>query len=311
MSINSTSAAHRASTSAQALQFDGTRPAQGTTNTHAAQPTHPPVKGDPSRRNRATYDEVINQFAVGHNGRYTPRDSSGDGIRDTFCNIFVWDVTGAMGAEIPHWVDTNGNRVGVGQGRELSANGTVDWLHQHGNRHGYRKVSAEEAQRLANQGHPAVVVWKNPGGIGHVAVVRPGQVTSQGPAIAQAGGRNFNQGHVKDSFQNAPVEYWVNDGGKVTGGPAPTPTPTPPANGGKVEAPQVDLRRGAEGPEVLKLQKAMVKLGYLTNAQVSTGPGIFGPQTEAAVLRFQSDKGIDPSSGIYGPKTRAALTRAL
>ena len=43
----------------------------------------------------------------------------------------VWDVTKAMGAEIPHWVDNNGNRVGVGQGRELSANGTADWLRQH------------------------------------------------------------------------------------------------------------------------------------------------------------------------------------
>jgi peptidoglycan hydrolase-like protein with peptidoglycan-binding domain len=313
MSVTRTSAAAvRTAPRAEALQFDGSQPASGTTNPNAAQPTNPPLRGSPSQRNRSTYDNVINQFAVGNNGRYTPRDSSGDGVRDTFCNIFVWDVTRAMGAEIPHWVNNSGNPVGVGQGRELSANGTVDWLHQNGNRHGWKKVSAQEAQQLANQGHPAVAVWKNQGGIGHVAVVRPGEVTSQGPAIAQAGGRNFNKGHVKDSFGNAPVEYWVNDGGKVTGNPPTQPKPPPPpSSGGPVTAPQVDLRRGAEGPEVKKLQDGLVKLGYMTREQVATGPGIFGPQTEAAVSKFQADKGVTPDSGIYGPKTRAALTKAL
>jgi hypothetical protein len=276
----------------EALHFDGSQPAQGTTDTHAARATNPPLRGDPSCRNRATYDDVINQFAVGNNPRYAPRDSSGDGIRDTFCNIFVWDVTRAMGAEIPHWVDGSSNPAAVGSGRELSANATVDWLRQHGHRHGWRRVSEAEAQRLANQGHPSVVVWKNPGGIGHVAVVRPGEVTSKGPAIAQAGVRNFNHGHVKDAFGNAPVEYWVNDAGKE-------------------EVPQVPLSRGDEGPEVERLQEVLVKLGYLTREQVATGPGIFGPQTEAAVSRFQVDRGISPASGRFGPKTREAMEVAL
>jgi peptidoglycan hydrolase-like protein with peptidoglycan-binding domain len=303
-------------TTSNTPRYDGTKPAPGTTNTNAARPTDPPVRGDPARRNASTYNNVINQFAVGNNPRYTPRDSSGDGVRDTFCNIFVWDVTKAMGAEIPHWVDGKGNPTGVGQGRELSANGTVDWLHQNGNRHGWRKVSAQEAQAMANQGHPAVAVWKNTGGIGHVAVVRPGEVTSQGPAIAQAGARNFNNGHVKDSFGNRPVEYWVNDGGKVDGSPStppkPQPTPTTPTTPSKPGGvPQVDLKRGAEGPEVKKLQDALVKLGYMTKEQVATGPGTFGPKTEAAVQKFQGDHGIQPASGLYGPKTRAAMTAEL
>jgi peptidoglycan hydrolase-like protein with peptidoglycan-binding domain len=88
--------------------------------------------------------------------------------------------------------------------------------------------------------------------------------------------------------------------------PAPAPAPAPSA-----EVPQVDLKRGAEGPEVRKLQGALVKLGYMTQEQVNTGPGIFGPKTEAAVSRFQADKGISPASGLYGPLTRAALTKAL
>ncbi|MFL5346408.1 MAG: peptidoglycan-binding protein [Hyalangium sp.] len=312
MSVNRTSAvAPRTTPRAAPPQFDGSHPAPGTTNTNAAQVTNPPVRGSPSSRNRATYDNVINQFGVGSNPRYTPRDSNGDGSRDTFCNIFLWDVTRAMGAEIPHWVDSKGNPAAVGKGRELNANATVDWLHQNGPQQGWHKVSAAEAQKLANEGHPAVAVWKNPSGIGHVAVVRPGEMTSAGPAIAQAGASNFNNGHVKDSFGTRPVEYFVNDGGKVSGNPTPTPTPTPPSTGGKTPVPQVDLRRGAEGAEVKKLQDALVKLGYMTKAQVATGPGIFGPKTEAAVSKFQADKGISPASGIFGPKTRAAMEKAL
>lgn len=298
---------------APAARFDGTRPAPGTTNTNAAQVTNPPLRGDPKNRNADTYSQVINQFAVKHNPRYTPRDSNGDGSRDTFCNIFVWDVTRAMGAEIPHWVDGNGNSVAPGKGRELNANATLDWMHKHGERNGWRKVSAEEAQRMANSGHPAVALWKNPGGIGHVGMVRPGEITSRGPALAQAGGTNFNNGHVQDGFGKAQPEYWVNDRGTATGKPptGPTPPPTKPPSTGGVSVPQVDLRRGAEGPEVRKLQSALISLGYMTQAQVNTGPGIFGPQTEAAVARFQKDQGISPNSGIFGPKTRAAMTEAL
>ena len=108
-------------------------------------------------------------------------------------------MTRAMGAEIPHWW----------QGRELNANATNDWLHQHGAAHGWRRVSAAEAQAYANQGKPAVASWKNPGGIGHIGMIRPGEITSGGPALAQAGSSNFNRGHVADGFGNRPVEYWV------------------------------------------------------------------------------------------------------
>lgn len=164
-----------------APRYDGSTPAPGTTNTNGWIPTNPPVKGDPARRNASDYDNVINQFAVAHNPRYTPRGGN------TYCNIFVWDVTRAMGAEVPHWVNASGTPVGVGQGRELNANATNDWFHQHGARHGWRQVSAEEAQRMANAGHPSVASWKNPNGIGHIAIVRPGEINSRGPAIAQAG----------------------------------------------------------------------------------------------------------------------------
>jgi hypothetical protein len=189
-------------------EYDGTRPAPGTNDPRAWLPANPPLTNAPGNRSATAYAQVINQFAVAHNPRYEPGHQ---GRGETYCNIFTWDITRAMGAEIPHWVDGSGNSVGVGKGHELNANATVDWLNRHGARHGWRPASAEEAQRTANGGHPAVVVWKNPGGIGHVAVVRPGELTSRGPTIAQAGARNTNNAHVRDTFGSRPVQYWVHD----------------------------------------------------------------------------------------------------
>ncbi|HEX8698631.1 MAG TPA: LysM peptidoglycan-binding domain-containing protein [Myxococcaceae bacterium] len=289
-------------------QFNGTSAASGTTNTQAWVPVDAPLQGDPAHRNAETYADVIDQFAVGSNPRHARRDGN------TYCNIFAWDVTRAMGAEIPHWVDGAGNPTGVGQGRELDANGGHLWLQNNGPQHGWREVSAEEAQAMANQGHPTVASWHNPGGIGHIAVVRPGEITDRGPAIAQAGGSNFNEGHVRDGFGNAQPKYFVNDRGTATQGPAqpapvdPATQPEPAAQAARFSVPQNDLQRGMQGPEVEQLQTALVDLGYMTQAQKNTGPGTFGPQTEASLKRFQADHGV-PSTGYYGPLTRAALTQ--
>lgn len=174
-------------------QFDGTRPASGTTNTRAWEPVNAPLRSNSSNRSATRYADVINQFAVGRNPRYAPRNGN------TYCNIFVWDVTRAMGAELPHWVN----------GRELDANSVNRWLHQSGGANGWRRVDARTAQAYANAGRPSVASWRNPAGIGHIAMVRPGQITSAGPAAAQAGARNFNNGHIANGFGSRQPEYWV------------------------------------------------------------------------------------------------------
>src|SRR6185312_6989070 len=136
---------------------------------------------------------------------------------------------------------------------------------------------------------------------------------------AQAGARNTNDAHVRDTFGNANVQYFVNDRGTATGPtpsptpgptPAPTPAPTPSPTPGSTRfpVPQSDLQRGSQGEEVKQLQSALVNLGYMTQGQMDTGPGIFGPQTEASLKRFQSDHGV-PNTGYYGPMTREALTK--
>lgn len=75
-------------------------------------------------------------------------------------------------------------------------------------------------------------------------------------------------------------------------------------------APQRDLSRGMTGEDVRKLQSALVRLGHMTEAQMSTGPGTFGPRTEAALRAFQQSHGV-PATGYYGPLSRAALAKAL
>ena len=66
------------------------------------------------------------------------------------------------------------------------------------------------------------------------------------------------------------------------------------------------LRRGAEGPEVQRLQEELLDIGYLTRAQAQTGPGKFGPQTEAALKNFQRDNHLD-ANGTLDEATQAAF----
>ncbi|WP_224370495.1 peptidoglycan recognition protein family protein [Hyalangium versicolor] len=77
-----------------------------------------------------------------------------------------------------------------------------------------------------------------------------------------------------------------------------------------VTAPAAGLKEGDKGPKVKQLQDALVKLKYLTAAQVASGPGIFGKQTEAAVKKFQTDQKL-PTTGYYGEQTQAALKKEL
>lgn len=162
-------------------------------NVRAWEPLNAPLKSREGLRTRALYDAVLDQLDVANNPRYARRGGS------TWCNIFVWDATRAMGAEVPHWY----------RGRELDANAMHRWLANEGPAQGWRRVGADEAQAQANLGRPAMATWYNPGGVGHMAMVRPGAVTSRGPTTAQAGARNFNHGQLQDGFGHRPAVFWV------------------------------------------------------------------------------------------------------
>ncbi|MFB1480746.1 N-acetylmuramoyl-L-alanine amidase [Corallococcus sp. RDP092CA] len=75
-------------------------------------------------------------------------------------------------------------------------------------------------------------------------------------------------------------------------------------------APPAGLGKGDSGAKVKQLQQGLVKLGYMTQAQMNSGPGSFGPKTETAVKKFQADNKIS-TTGYYGEQTAAALKKAL
>jgi peptidoglycan hydrolase-like protein with peptidoglycan-binding domain len=62
------------------------------------------------------------------------------------------------------------------------------------------------------------------------------------------------------------------------------------------------LKLGSQGSAVKQLQNS------LKTANVYTGPsnGVFGPETQAAVIKFQRVKGLK-ADGVVGAKTWAAL----
>jgi peptidoglycan hydrolase-like protein with peptidoglycan-binding domain len=74
--------------------------------------------------------------------------------------------------------------------------------------------------------------------------------------------------------------------------------------------PNTNLQPGQTGPEVKKLQDFLVSQGLMTQEQVATGPGIYGPQTTAAVNAWQQKNGVDNTSGpgYWGPKSIAAAS---
>lgn len=85
-------------------------------------------------------------------------------------------------------------------------------------------------------------------------------------------------------------------------------TSAPPAP--RLPVPASDLRRGQQGPEVRQLQEALVSVGYLSQQDMATGPGVYGPKTEAALKKLQTASG-QSATGVYDAAARQALTTAL
>jgi hypothetical protein len=168
-------------------------------------PVDAPVRSTPAARSPARLLEVVAQFSVETTPRYrpvsTPRGPT------TWCNIFVWDATRALGAEIPHCVDEAGCSVPVGEGRELTANRTLRWLETHGPATGWREVDAVGAVAAARAGSPAVAIWHNPFGPGHVALVVPSDEADI--HIAQAGAACFSRRPLAHGFGDRPARFFA------------------------------------------------------------------------------------------------------
>ena len=132
---------------------------------------------------------------------------------------------------------------------------------------------------------------------------------------AQLDAQNASKGISQ--FNTGPAEVGTVD---ITATPAQT-APTE-ANGGSTgastdtSAPDENLQKGAKGTDVSQLQSFLSSTinpqtgnPYLSQQQIATGSGIYGPQTMAAVAQLQKDLGVQAgaNAGQYGPKTRAAI----
>jgi len=168
-------------------------------------PATPVLRSTPDARSPEQLRAVARQFDVEHAARYQP------GGGKTWCNIFLWDVTSALGAEIPHWVNFGGGPAEPGHGMEQSANSVVRWLQDVGGAHGWVEVDEATARADASAGRPAVAVWANPlpNHSGHVALVLPDQPGVTGPVIAQAGARNYAAAPLARGFGPYKPRYFT------------------------------------------------------------------------------------------------------
>lgn len=66
------------------------------------------------------------------------------------------------------------------------------------------------------------------------------------------------------------------------------------------------LQRGMTGSVVTGLQQKLVSSRFMSLSDFKSGPGVYGPRTEAAVKRLQQFVGL-PVTGVAGPSVFAAL----
>lgn len=154
-----------------------------------------------AERNPRMYEQTLRDLKPTEGSRYA-RTVDGH----TFCNIFLWDGTRALGCEIPHWVHKDFLPSQTGQGVELTANGIHAWLYKVGKQFGWRKVTHTEGIGRAADGFPTILVWKNPNSKrpGHVAFLLP-----EGRVI-QAGRKNGVM-TVNEAFGSLPFDTWTHD----------------------------------------------------------------------------------------------------
>jgi hypothetical protein len=160
-------------------------------------PVTAPLRGEPGRRSRGVLLSVIAQFDVGNAARYQPGPGSA-----TWCNIFAWDATSALGCEIPHWVEAaTGRPCSVGRGAELTANATLDWLRAFGKSFGWVACERSEAAFAAEVGRVAVAVHANADRekSGHIAMCVP-SIGGSSLHVAQAGRRCFESEPIENGF---------------------------------------------------------------------------------------------------------------
>ncbi len=150
--------------------FDGVTAPEHLTGRDTWKALQAPVQSKAGKREKSLYEQVLKQFAVGSNPRYEP-----DGTDRDRSHIFLWDVSLAMGCEIPHFAGA----------REHNLSQTTDWVRHEAPMRGWRRVSSTDIYDVAASGQLVVAVPKDPRLKG-LAVVHP-QKKAFVPVVVSAG----------------------------------------------------------------------------------------------------------------------------
>lgn len=132
-----------------------------------------PYENASDQRSPAAYAAAIDQFAVATNARYFPDEGN-----ISRAHLFVWDVSRAMGCEIPHFI----------RGRQQTLEQTCLWLREKSSAAGWVRVALARGLEHAKSGGPTVVVPRDTK-LSMIGVLRPNTDPSGKPLIAAAGRR--------------------------------------------------------------------------------------------------------------------------
>lgn len=167
-----------------------------------------PLTSGSVSRSAELLERICDQFDVEGASRYVAS------VSDTWCNIFVWDCTKALGCEVPHFVNGGTGENGCKRlhSREQRANDLRGWfLGEQGKRNGWRQIKREEAGARASLGFPVVAHYTNVKGPGHVAMLLPPRPGELGIFCAQAGRKNHRRAKLDDCFPGLPIEFFTHD----------------------------------------------------------------------------------------------------
>lgn len=156
----------------------------------------PPIISTPGTRSAALTDRVTDQFDLEHDPRYLP----GDGC--TYCNIWTWDWSRAMSAEVPHWVGEGAQR------HETTANALTDWFQKEGFALGWRELRSKGSVLAEVNAGNVVVATLVEAGHGHITPIRPDPSEI---VIANVGGHNFQRGPIVKGYGGylPKCRYWA------------------------------------------------------------------------------------------------------
>lgn len=150
---------------------------------------------------------AIEELDVGNSPRYAPE--KGPSVR-TFCNVYATDVVRALSFSAPtHWYNhETGDETAVGKGAEMTANRLIQWMLKFGIDKGWvMDMRIAAAHEEAKKGRLVLCTQPNPGGPGHVAIMRP---DTGGPYVAQAGLTCSSRLLLAKAFPpTRPVSFWL------------------------------------------------------------------------------------------------------